>query len=57
MLATPVRDGMSGEGGSVVKDADHQSIAVFVDIVDAARDGDADGIGVEIVIVDSEDKY
>src|SRR6516164_7950638 len=52
-LAPPVRDGMSGEGGRVMGNTDHQSAAVFVDIVDAVRDGDADGIGAEIVIVDA----
>ena len=44
---------MSGEGGCVVRNADHQSAPIFMDIVDAIRDGDTDGIGAEIVIIDA----
>lgn len=44
---------MSGEGGCVVGNADHQSAPIFMDIVDAVRDGDTDGIGTEIMIIDA----
>ena len=36
-----------------MRNADHQSTAIFMDIVDAVRDGDTDGIGAEIVIIDA----
>ena len=48
-----MRDGMSGEGGRVVGNADHQSAAILVHIIDAVRDGDAAGIGAEVVIIDT----
>ena len=41
---------MSGKGGSVMGDADHQSTAIFHNIVNPIRNGDADGIGAEVVI-------
>ena len=44
---------MSGEGGRVSGNADHQSTTGFVDIIDAVRDGNADGITVEVVIIDA----
>ena len=34
-------------------DTDHQSASIVVHIVNAVRDGDADGIGAEIVIVNA----
>src|ERR1051326_4954765 len=48
-----MRDGMSGEGGLVVANADRQSAPIFVHIVDAVGDSYANGIGAEIVIVDA----
>src|SRR5260370_35571190 len=48
-----MRDGMSGEGGSVMGDADHQSTAIFHNIVNPIRNGDPDGIGAEVVIVNT----
>jgi len=33
-LVPPISNGMSGKGGSVVGDADHQSTAIFHNIVD-----------------------
>ena len=52
-LAPPMSDGMSGEGGGVVGNADHQSTAIFRDIVNPVRNGDPDGIGAEVVIVNT----
>ena len=49
----PMRDGMSGEGGSVMGDADHQSTAIFHNIVNPIRNGDSDGIGAEVTIIDA----
>jgi len=49
----PVRNGVSGESRSVVGNADHQSAAVLRDIVNPVRNGDSDGIGAEVVIVDA----
>jgi hypothetical protein len=46
-------DGMSGEGGGVVGDADHQSTAIFHDVVNSIRNGDPHGIGAEVVIIDA----
>src|SRR5229473_3828497 len=46
-------DGMSREGGSVMGDADHQSTAIFHNIVNPIRNGDPDGIGAEVVIVNT----
>src|SRR6266567_2341296 len=46
-------DGMSGEGGGVVGDADHQSTAIFHDVVNSIRNGDPNGIGAEVVIIDA----
>src|SRR5215831_11767791 len=44
---------MSCERRGVVGYADHQSASIFVDIVYAVRDGDADGIRTEVVIIDA----
>src|ERR1700675_4926971 len=44
---------MSGKGGSVMGDADHQSTAIFHNIVNPVRNGDPDGIGAEVVIVNT----
>src|SRR6266699_5448290 len=52
-LAPPMSDGMSGEGGGVVGNADHQSTAIFCDIVNPVRNGDPDGISAEVVIVNT----
>lgn len=49
----PMSDGMSGKGGSVMGDADHQSTAIFPNLVNPIRNGDADGIGAEVVIVNT----
>jgi hypothetical protein len=46
-------DGMSGKGGSVMGDADYQSTAIFHNIVNPIRNGDPDGIGAEVVIVNT----
>ena len=52
LLAPPMCDGVSGEGGSVMGDADHDRASIGEQIIDAIRDGDASGIGAEVVIVD-----
>ena len=52
LLAPPMSDGMSGEGGRVMGDADHHGASIGEQIIDAVWDGDARGIGAEVVIVD-----
>lgn len=52
LLAPPMGDGVSGEGGCVMGDADHDRASIGEQIIDAVRDGDARGIGAEVVIVD-----
>ena len=47
----PVSDSMSSESGSVVRNADDNGAAVGEGLVDAVRDGNADGIGPEVVIM------
>ena len=49
----PVSDGMRGEGGSVVGDADDEGAAILVDIVNAIGDSDTNRVSAEIVIVDA----
>src|ERR1035441_7199995 len=44
---------MSGESGGVVRNADHQGAAIFMDIVNSIWNGDADGIGAEVVVEDA----
>jgi len=51
-LAPPMSDGVSREGGCVMGDADHDPPAIGEQIIDAVRDGNARGIGTEVVIVD-----
>jgi hypothetical protein len=52
LLAPPMSNGVSGEGGCVMGDADHDGSSIGEQIIDAVRDGDARGIGAEVVIVD-----
>ena len=52
-LVPPMSDGMSGEGGGIVGNADHQSPAIFQNIVNPIGNGDAVGIGAEVVIIDA----
>jgi len=47
----PVSNSMSSESRSVVRNADDNGAAVGDGLVDAVRDGDADGIGAEVVIM------
>jgi hypothetical protein len=50
-LTPPMSDGMSREGGGVMGDADHDRPAIGEQIIDAVGNGDARGIGAEVVIV------
>ena len=52
LLAPPMCDGVSSEGGCVMRDADHDRPSIGEQIIDAVRDGDARRIGAEVVIVD-----
>jgi len=45
-------DGVSSEGGCVMRDADHNGSSIGQQIIDAVKDSDARGIGTEVVIVD-----
>ena len=48
----PLRDGMGSERCGLVRDAYHHRAAVRQQIINAVRDGDAGGVGTEVVIVD-----
>ena len=50
----PSGNGMSGEGGGVVRDADENGSAVRLWVIDAVGDGYPGGIGAKIVIVHAE---
>lgn len=52
-LVPPMSDGMSGKGGDIVGNADHQSTAIFQNVVNSIGNGDPDGIGAEVVIIDA----
>src|SRR5260370_36412428 len=52
-LVPPMSDGMSGKGGSVVGNADHQSTATFPHIVNPITNSDPHGIRPEVVIIDA----
>src|SRR5215475_9686204 len=47
-----MRDSVSGKGGCVMRDADHDGTSIREEIIDAVWYGDSAGIGAEIVIVD-----
>jgi hypothetical protein len=51
LMVPPTRDRMGGEGGSIVGDADEDRAAVGEPIIDAIRNGYANGIGAEVVII------
>ena len=48
----PVSDGVSREGGGVVRDPNDNGTAVGEWLVDTVGDGHADGVGTEVVIMD-----
>jgi hypothetical protein len=50
LVVPPVGDGMSGECGSVVRNTHDQGATILGDVVNAIGNGDADGIGTEVVI-------
>ena len=52
LLAPPMCDGMGRKSGCVVRDADRDRPSVGEQIIDAVRDGDAGGVGAEVVVVD-----
>ncbi len=52
LLAPPMCDGVSSEGGCVMGDTDHDRPSIGEQIIDAVRDDDARGIGAKVVIVD-----
>jgi hypothetical protein len=52
LLAPPMRDGVGGKGGCIMRDAHHDRPSIGEQIIDAVRDGDTGGIGAEVVIVD-----
>lgn len=49
-LPPPMGDGMGGESGSVVRNTNDEGAAILGDVVDAIGDGDADGVGTEVVV-------
>src|SRR5260370_37375068 len=52
LLAPPMSAGVSGEGGGVMGDTDHDGSSIGEQIIDAVRDGDTRGIGREVAIID-----
>ena len=56
LLAPPMCDGVSREGGGVMGNADHDGAAIGEQIIDTVRDGNAGGVGAEIVVVDQARK-
>ena len=52
-MTPPVGDGMRRKSGCVMRDADHDGSSIGEQIVDAVRDGDAGGVGAEVVVVDT----
>jgi hypothetical protein len=52
LLAPPMSNGVSGEGGCVMGDAHHNGASIGEQIINAVRDGNASGVGAEVVIVD-----
>lgn len=53
-LAPPMGNGVNGKGWCVMRDTDGDRAAIGQQIVDAIRDGDAGGVGAEIMIVDQD---
>ena len=51
LFSPPMSNGVSGEGGGVMGDADHNGASIGEQIINAVRDGDAGGVGAEVVIV------
>ena len=47
----PMGDGMGGEGRGIVRDADDNGASVGEGLVNTVRDGNADGIGPEVMIM------
>src|ERR1700731_376841 len=52
-LVPPMSDGMSGKGGTVMGNANDEGAAIFHNIVNPIRNGDPNGIGAEVVIIDA----
>ncbi len=48
----PAGDGMSGEGGGIVRDSEKDGAAMGQQIVDAVRNGHTSGVRAEVVVVD-----
>jgi len=44
---------MSGKSRRIVGNPDHESPAIFPDIVNSVRNGDPDRIGAEVMIIDA----
>jgi len=51
-ILPPMGDGVSGESGCVVRDANDDGTAVVDGLIDAIWDGDTQSVGEEIVIID-----
>ena len=49
----PTGDGVDGEGGRVMRDAYEDRASVGEQVIDTVRDGDADRIGTEVVVIDA----
>ena len=52
LLLPPTGDGMRGKGRCVMRDSDNDGASISEQVIDAIRDGDAGGIGAEIMIID-----
>ena len=52
LLTPPMRDGVGGKGGCIVRDAHDGRPSIGEQIIDTVRDGDAGGVGAKVVVVD-----
>ena len=53
-VAPPAGDGLNGKRRRVMRDAHSHSAAVGADVINAVRNGNAKGVGAEVVIVDQQ---
>jgi len=50
----PTSDGVDGKGCRIMRDAHEDRASVGQQVIDTVRDGYADGIGTEIVVIDAD---
>ena len=52
-LLPPVGNGMGGESGRIMRNTHDEGTSILREVVDAIGNGDADGIGAEVVVKDA----